>query len=477
MPALNALANRPLARPMPIRSQLLNDAPPRAVPKRSPWGPDAGSSVVATILIVLLVAIMVVPQGLDYTERGFMPTEGDTLSRIVWLVLLAGAAYILASQNARTVLFLRNLNPFLLLFVGLATLSILWSIEPTVTIRRVIRLFTMVMTCTAFTLVGWNQRRFQRVLRNLITVLLAASAIFVYTSPDLAIHHVPDHPELNLAWRGITTGKNILGSLSSAGFLLWLHAWLSRDAHKLVILGGAALAAVCLIMSRSSTSIMATLFATTFMLILLRSPGSMRSYLPYFVGIFATVILIYSMAVLHLVPGLDVLLTPITALTGKDLTFTGRTSIWFVLIQHIHLRPWLGTGYGAYWVGPVPTSPSYEMLTRLFFYPTEGHNGYLDVINDLGLVGGAFLFGYFFSYVRTSLKLLRLDRYQAGLYLTLLFRGFVGDMSESHWFSVLSIDFVIMTLATTSLTRSLLQARAAKQSAQQKASLGAPRAA
>jgi hypothetical protein len=59
----------------------------------------------------------------------------------------------------------------------------------------------------------------------------------------------------------------------------------------------------------------------------------------------------------------------------------------------------------------------------------------------------------------------------------LLFRGFVGDMSESHWFSVLSIDFVIMTLATTSLTRSLLQARAAKQSAQQKASLGAPRAA
>jgi exopolysaccharide production protein ExoQ len=477
MPALNALANRPLARPMPIRSQLLNDAPPRAVPKRSPWGPDARSSVVATILIVLLVAIMVVPQGLDYTERGFMPTEGDTLSRIVWLVLLAGAAYILASQNARTVLFLRNLNPFLLLFVGLATLSILWSIEPTVTIRRVIRLFTMVMTCTAFTLVGWNQRRFQRVLRNLITVLLAASAIFVYTSPDLAIHHVPDHPELNLAWRGITTGKNILGSLSSAGFLLWLHAWLSRDAHKLVILGGAALAAVCLIMSRSSTSIMATLFATTFMLILLRSPGSMRSYLPYFVGIFATVILIYSMAVLHLVPGLDVLLTPITALTGKDLTFTGRTSIWFVLIQHIHLRPWLGTGYGAYWVGPVPTSPSYEMLTRLFFYPTEGHNGYLDVINDLGLVGGAFLFGYFFSYVRTSLKLLRLDRYQAGLYLTLLFRGFVGDMSESHWFSVLSIDFVIMTLATTSLTRSLLQARAAKQSAQQKASLGAPRAA
>jgi O-antigen ligase len=100
------------------------------------------------------------------------------------------------------------------------------------------------------------------------------------------------------------------------------------------------------------------------------------------------------------------------------------------------------------------------MLTRLYFYPTEGHNGYLDLINDLGLAGGACLFAYFFSYVRDSLRLLLLNRYQAGLYLTLLFRGFIADMSESHWFSVLSVDFVIMTLATTCLARSLLQARA-----------------
>ena len=461
---------------MPIRSQLLDDAAPRVVSKRSPWGPDARDSIMATALVTLLIAIMVLPQGLDY-DTGIMPTEGDTLSRTVWLVLLVGAVYILARQNARTVAFLRQINPFLLLFVGLATLSVLWSIEPTVTVRRLIRLYTIVMTCAAFTLVGWHRKRFQNVMRSLMSFLLVVSSIFVYFWPELAIHHVEGHPELMNAWRGITMGKNVLGSLASAGFLLWVHAWLSREANKLVVVVGAGLSALCLIMSRSSTSIMATAFATFFMLILLRSPGSMRRYMPYFVGIFATIILIYAMAVLHLVPGLDILLTPITALTGKDLTFSGRTSIWFVLSQHIHLRPWFGTGYGAYWVGPLPTSPSYEMLTRLFFYPTEGHNGYLDVINDLGLVGGACLFGYFFNYVSTSLKLMVLDRYQAGLYLTLLFRGFIGDMSESHWFSVLSVDFVIMTLATTSLTRSLLQARAAKQAAQQKGSAGRPRAA
>jgi len=407
---------------------------------------------------------MILPQGLDYTEGG-MPSSADTLSRIVWLVLLAGAGFVLATQSVRAMALLRNLNPFLLAFVCLATASILWSIDPTVTIRRIIRLLTMLMTCMAFTLVGWDQKRFQTILRGVLTGVLLASVIFVYWSPDLAIHHAQDHPELMNAWRGITTGKNILGSIASMGFLLWLHAWLSREVNRLVAIVGIGLAGLCLVMSRSSTSLMATAFACMFMLILLRSPGSLRRYLPYFVGIFAILILVYALAVLHLVPGMDIVLDPIIAITGKDQTFTGRTNIWFVLNQHIHLHPWLGTGYGAYWVGPVPTSPSYEMLTRLFFYPTEGHNGYLDVVNDLGLVGGLCLLGYFFSYVRTSLNLLVLDRYQAALYLTLLFRGFIADMSESHWFSVLSVDFVIMTLATTSLTRNLLQARANRSAA------------
>jgi O-antigen ligase len=98
------------------------------------------------------------------------------------------------------------------------------------------------------------------------------------------------------------------------------------------------------------------------------------------------------------------------------------------------------------------------MLTRLFFYPTEGHNGYLDVINDLGAVGGLCLLGYFITYVRQSLWLMKFDRYQGGLYLTMLFRGFIADMSESHWFLVLSIDFAIMTMATMALARSSLQA-------------------
>jgi exopolysaccharide production protein ExoQ len=430
------------------------------------WPIDTRGAILPAILVALLIAIMVLPQGLEYAGADSMPTSGDTLSRSIWLILLVGGTYLLGRHSARTLALLRTLNPYLLLFVALATASVAWSIEPAITVRRVIRIFTILMVCIGFCLVGWHARRFQNVLRTVLSALLVASVIFIYTSPEIAIHHEEGHPELLNAWHGVTTGKNIFGSLASTCFLLWLHALLSKQARAPAALCGVGLAATCLIMSRSSTSLMATAFALIFMLILLRSPGSFRRYMPYLVVIFATAILIYALAVLHLVPGMDVFLQPIAMVTGKDLTFTGRTDIWYVLNLHIRLHPILGTGYGAYWIGPLPTSPSYQMLALLFFYPTEGHNGYLDVINDLGLVGGICLLAYFFNYVKTSLKLFALDRYQAGLYLTLLFRGFIADMSESHWFSVLSVDFVIMTLATVALSRSLLQSAIGRASGQ-----------
>ncbi len=427
------------------------------------WASRKHGQFLSALLVWLIILIMTVPQGLDFQGENGMPTSSDLLSRIVWIILIGGGGYLCYTNLARVKMFIRYVNPFLWMFLGLAALSVLWSIEPAITRRRVTRLLTILMVCVGVSVSYTGPRRFQEVLRSLATWVLIASVIMVAMDPEDSIHH-SHQAELKDAWHGITIGKNVLGSIASTTFILWTHAWLDKQAGAFRALCGMSLATLCLVMSRSSTSLMATAFAVTFMLILLRSPGSMRRYLPYLVGTFATIILIYCLAVLRLIHGLDFILEPIAAITGKDLTFTGRTAIWEVLNEHIRLRPLLGTGYGAYWIGATPTSPSFEMLTRLYFYPTEGHNGYLDVINDLGAVGGFCLLGYFVSYVRQGLLVMRFDRYQGGLYLTMLFRGFIADMSESHWFLVLSFDFVIMTLATMAMARSEVQAFAENKS-------------
>ena len=194
------------------------------------------------------------------------------------------------------------------------------------------------------------------------------------------------------------------------------------------------------------------------MLMLMRPPVALRRYLPYMIGFFVITLMVYSLAVLNLLPGSSALLSPITTLTGKDLTFSNRTAIWAIVNEHIVKSPWIGSGYGAYWV-QLPGSPSMEMKARLFFYPTEGHNGYLDIINDLGAVGALCLFGYIIVYLRQGMRLLSLVRPQGVLYLTLMFDQLIANLTESRWLNVLTCEFTIMTIATIAMGKTLLEQR------------------
>jgi len=422
--------------------------------------PVAGStkgSIFATLAIWVLVVFMIVPEGFEYrVVSAGMPTEGSPMSRVTWLALLGFGIVVVARRWTQAKALLRQVNPYLLCFVALAIASVLWSIEPSVTIRRLIRLLTFVLDAMALALLPWSTTRFQSVLRPILTIMLLGSIFFALTSPELALEHL-QQAELIGAWRGLATQKNGLGSLAAMATLLWVHAWLSRDSKLWAVLIGAGSAVLCLIMSRSSTSLMATVFACILLLMLLRSPLALRRYMPYLIGVFVVALLLYSLAVLNVVPGLGFVLQPITVITGKDLTFSGRTAIWAVINEHIGYRPLLGTGYGAYWIGPVVTSPSYDMIRRLYFYPTEGHNGYLDIINDLGFVGGMVLLGFLLTYLRQGLRLFSSARAQGALYLALLFEQLIANLSESRWFNVLTIEFVILTMATVAMGRELLQ--------------------
>ena len=149
------------------------------------------------------------------------------------------------------------------------------------------------------------------------------------------------------------------------------------------------------------------------------------------------------------------LLKPLGVITGKDMTFTGRTMIWAVMVDHLREHPLLGIGYGAYWTLPVPGKPAYDYIQRLHFFPGSAHNGYLDMLNDLGAVGAAVLFGFLVTFVVQALRLLRRDRALGSLLLALFLQQCIANLSESRWLSVFSVDFVFMTLATVTLGRAL----------------------
>jgi len=427
--------------------------------RSSPRGDWA--SRVTTLLMCTLIVFMIVPEDFNYADINSLPESGDALSRLVWLALLCGSAAVVLRFAVPALRVLRHFNAFFLAFLLLACASVAWSVEPEFTARRVIRLVTISLTALAFVLT--RHRRIQDVLRPMVTVMLVGSIALVLLAPQWGIER-SSAAELIGAWRGLATQKNGLGSLAAIGTLLWMHAWLAREARWQVVAAGLAVSLLCLFCSRSSSALLATAFTAPFMAALARPPGVLRRYMPYLVGVFAVGLLVYSLAVLRVVPGSETLLYPLESLTGKDPTFSGRTAIWDIVSEHIHYSPILGGGYGAYWTGPVPGTPSYEQVTRLFFYPTEAHNGYLDIINDLGSVGGACLFGYLLTYLRQSLTILAAARAQGALYLGLFFEQLIANLTESRWLNVLCIEFVIMTLATAAMARTLLEIHLQRQS-------------
>ena len=423
------------------------------------------------MLIWFMIFDLVTPS-FEQTENAF---ESHLTGRLIKVAALILATIIVLIRRRLAWHVIAEINPFFLFFLLLVPTSVLWSIDSGATLGRYLSVLTIVQLCFASVVMGWHARRFQALLRPLFTCFILLSFLYGVMFPDRAIEH--GEGTLKDAWRGLTYQKNEFGMLGSLTFVLWLHAWLTGEVRRGFASVGCAIAGAAMLLSRSSTSLLATVLASIFMLLLLRPPRNLRRYAPLFVGTFATIVVIYAVAVLDIVPGLAVLLKPFAALSGKDLTFSNRSLIWSIVKEHIVLSPYVGSGYGAYWVGPFPTSPSFVFLKKMYFYPSEAHNGYLEIFNDLGMLGLVCLLGYLVFYVRQSLQLMKIDRTQGVLFLSFFFQQAITNLSESCWLAVnnVSCRFFVMTLATVTLARSSLEYRLRRQAGERGNAAEAPR--
>jgi exopolysaccharide production protein ExoQ len=423
------------------------------------WVADGKYAWVVALMVATMFVFLIVPAPLYSGEvNEYSKEDSSMFYRVLKFTLLVVGPTIMIWRYALTARLLRELNFFLPAFIALIFLSITWSIEPGITSWRSLSMCVIFVVGAAFVLVGWHPRRLQGVVRPLLTAFLVASLIFGLLAPALGRENL-DLFALKGAWRGVFVQKNGLGAGAMLGTVLWLHAWLAKETRFWRFAVGLSISIACLILSRSSTALFSTIFSTFFLLLLMNGPSGRRRYVMPLAVLFVGFLLFYSLAVLKIVPG-DSLLQPFVAASGKDMTFSGRTKIWKVVREHIKLHPMLGTGYAAYWIGPLPRSPSIETMDRYSdYYPSQAHNGYLDVINDLGYVGLVCLLGYILVFLRQSLELLRVDYTQGVLYLLFLFQDLITNLTDATWFSFLSLDFALTVLVMFALARAALDRR------------------
>ena len=318
---------------------------------------------------------------LVYSQVWVTPLLGDnvpdeaTSSLIRTLYFPAyGASLILLALRPADLGRVLIREPFLVALIVIVAASMLWSVEPDQTQRRLV---AIVFTTLGGVVLGSRWR--WPALAELFAVsfgLLAIASLFVGL-------FVPDIGRMKLlfpgAWRGLWQEKNGFGALMTFSILFFLPAAIFVPKRAPLWLAMAALALALLLLSTSKTSLVSLILGlAALVFVLLARRGGVMAILAVYGGVLGLVGL---GAALWLAP------TLFLGLIGKDSTLTGRTKIWTAVLDAIHKRPLLGYGYGAVWTETDLWGPLNPIVKEAGFKPEHAHNSWLEQWLGLGLVG------------------------------------------------------------------------------------------
>jgi len=361
--------------------------------------------------------------------------------------------YVLASRSQRTAdLFRRNRWVFVLF--AYMTLSIFWSNFPGISLRRCLRsIGTLVMVLVVLTEPDPFEA-LRALLRRLYMVHIPLSIAAIKYFRSVGVVFTWDGAQE--MWVGLAVHKNNLGQVAMCSGLVFfwqvLRNWARKKFSTDLLLLVPTLWVLCgSKTSHSSTAILGFIISATLLLglqFVKRKPAhAKRIVLSAALAIALLAPLAYFASEL-----LDTMPTEVVFnATGRDMTLSDRTYLWADVLENAARTPILGVGYGAFWVGSLGYDlypfPRWSRVTHTW-RPGEGHNGYIDVYADLGLIGVALIVLVIGSAVGGALDDLQ-NRFEFGrLRLILLLSILVNNVAESSFLNgTHSLWFVFLLAA------------------------------
>ena len=400
--------------------------------------------------------------------RGSVPKWGTVLGQVAFaiLLLLASTGPWMTNEGSETLSQVREAgyvaillaaliaihpwrkpNRLLLLpwphviALGWCAISLTWALDPSAGLRRLV--LTAIVLWSLFALVRQlGLARSLAVMRAVLLAVLVANYVAVFAYPKVGIDGSLE-AGLTSTWRGIMSQKNFAGITCAMTVLLYIF---DAAATRLALRVAAVTAAgLFLYFTDSATSIGMCLAAVALGGLMTwhrTRSGALRiappnwAWLP--LGIIAAIFA-------HMAVAPQYYLAQLTDPGG----FTGRTQIWSALIRAYSDRPWLGIGYGSFWdLGP--DGPITAYATGWVTKVSQGHDGYLDMLVQIGAPGTLILL--FAALVWPMQRLLRgIDHPVRVLGATMLFFCLGHNFTESSLFDRDALGQVFLLFATALL--------------------------
>jgi exopolysaccharide production protein ExoQ len=305
------------------------------------------------------------------------PAAGSLISQAILAAFYMTGTLLLAS--ARDFLKVMRVAWPILLLPALAVISMLWSPEPALTLRRAIAFAGTILFGISLG-AAYQYRDAAFLLSRMLVLAMVLSVVVVIFDPLYGMHQAweANQAEHAGAWRGIFGHRNTLGLWSGATLAILLIAGREALWNRIVWLAGLALAAVCLVFTGSSAGIAITVLMLAFhagLNITLRQPPRLQPM----AGVLMSAVIV--LLLLSYQPIVEISLK----LLGRESDLTGRTMIWYYIVQFVQGmdRP-LGLGY---FVGTVSLQEQLSALTQTRM--VNAHNGYLEAFVYFGYPGVA----------------------------------------------------------------------------------------
>jgi exopolysaccharide production protein ExoQ len=353
---------------------------------------------------------MLVMSLLLYSQGWILPIFGETFDaasssaiRNAYLPAYAAGVAILAMRPWDAAMATLR-QPFLLALLAVTALSVVWSIAPDATVRRLVALFATTLTGVVLA-VRFRWATMAEIMATAFGLLAVASFLAGLVLPFGKMTEL-----FPGAWRGVWMEKNALGGNMAMAFSIFGAAALLAPKRAWLWWSLAGLALGLVLLSTSKTSLVSLGLggaALAFVWICRRGAAS---------GVAATWAAVTGAALLaaFLLFAADVFLE----LLGKDATLTGRTKIWAAVMRQIEERPWTGFGYSAVWDDKSGWGPLAWITKDAGFKAQHAHNSWLEQWLGMGLGG---LIAWALFYGQTVLAALVAVFREKGAYLALPF--------------------------------------------------------
>lgn len=266
-----------------------------------------------------------------------------------------------------------SMHSLLLLWI---LLSLLWTENNAATSKAIFQIISIFVFTISFVILMKNLNELIKYSTFFMIIVLLLNLIVIFVPFIDSYSYDVRYGEV---FHGFFAHKNGLGKAMTifSIFSLWAMHEYKIKKEKLLYLFSFATALFFIFLSKNSGAL-GILVVSILIFYIYRNLKS-------------TKIIAFLTLILSVVPYYLIMNTPewikyiVTEVFNRDLTFTGRTYIWEVLSYYINLKQYTGYGYQAFW--SIGNLNQLSLISSLGFNPTHAHNGIIDTILSIGLVG------------------------------------------------------------------------------------------